>query len=260
MTSDNPSTPDDAAVQPAGAVPSGTTGQGGPQQRQVSADTPASASRPSRAPHLGSGRAGTAVTDEAAPQRAIVTRAQRRRARRMELTRRQLMRTSFWGVFTFGLTGALAAFMAFFWPRGVQGFGGKIAVAASLVPEVGSPPRRLVVGKFWLSNLRTDECTHAGFGELGGGGLLALWQKCPHLGCTVPWDAGFNFEGVTGWFRCPCHGSTYTKAGIRVFGPAPRPLDSMQVTVNDDGSLTVDSGAITKGGTDNPVRAVPYNL
>jgi cytochrome b6-f complex iron-sulfur subunit len=100
---------------------------------------------------------------------------------------------------------------------------------------------------------------HAGFGEPGPGGLLAMWWKCPHLGCTVPWRPDFTFEGETAWFRCPCHGSTYTKAGIRVFGPAPRPLDTMAVTVNDDGSLTVDTGSITKGGPDNPKRAVPYS-
>ena len=74
----------------------------------------------------------------------------------------------------------------------------------------------------------------------------------------MPWRPDFAFEGETGYFRCPCHGSTYTKAGVRVFGPAPRPLDTMAITVNVDGSLTVDTGVITKGGTDNPKRTVPY--
>ena len=63
---------------------------------------------------------------------------------------------------------------------------------------------------------------------------------------------------MTGWFRCPCHGSTYTRAGIRVFGPAPRPMDTMAITANPDGSLTVDTGRIVKGGEDNPQRTVPY--
>src|SRR5437016_3412754 len=73
------------------------------------------------------------------------------------------------------------------------------------------------------------------------GGLLALYQKCPHLGCTVPWRSDFEFESVKGWFRCPCHGSTYTKAGVRVFGPAPRPMDSFLVTPNPDGSIVIDT-------------------
>ena len=240
-----------------GGTGSGGTGEGGPQQLVPNPDVPASAGRPSRAPHLDTD-VRPAITDEPAPERAMVTRAQRRRARRMELTRRQLFRTSFWGVMGFGLTGSLAAFLAFFWPRGVQGFGAKITVAAELVPAVGDAPARNVVGKFWLAHLRAGDGTHAGFGDAGETGLIALWQKCPHLGCTVPWRGGFTFEGVTGWFRCPCHGSTYTRAGIRVFGPAPRPLDTMAVSVNADGSVEVDTGVITNGGVDNPQRTVPY--
>ncbi|MEJ5220949.1 MAG: cytochrome P450 [Tepidiforma sp.] len=95
------------------------------------------------------------------------------------------------------------------------------------------------------------------------GGLLALYWKCPHLGCTVPWNPAFNgaqvnFPGIIGWFRCPCHGSTYSKAGIRVYGPAPRPMDTMRLTVNADGSVNVNTGQITSGSADNPLRAVPY--
>ena len=198
--------------------------------------------------------------ETAAPERAMITRAQRRRAQRMEMTRRQILKVSFWGIFGFGLTGALAAFMAFFWPRGVQGFGGKIAVSSSLVPKAGAAPVPVTLGKFWLVHLNAGDGTHQGFGKEGEQGLVALWWKCPHLGCTVPWRGTFPFEGRQGWFRCPCHGSTYTKAGVRVFGPAPRPLDTMEVTVNADGSLTVDSGTITKGAQDNPQRTVPYNV
>jgi cytochrome b6-f complex iron-sulfur subunit len=59
-----------------------------------------------------------------------------------------------------------------------------------------------------------------------------------------------------GWFRCPCHGSTFTEAGIRVFGPAQRSMDTMDVVVGEGGRLTVDTGKITPGGPDNPNRAV----
>ena len=63
---------------------------------------------------------------------------------------------------------------------------------------------------------------------------------------------------MTGWFRCPCHGSTYTRGGIRVFGPAPRPMDTMEISVNSDGSLVVNTGNIKKGGEDNPQRTTSY--
>lgn len=38
-------------------------------------------------------------------------------------------------------------------------------------------------------------------------GIVALYQKCPHLGCRVP-------QCVTSqWFECPCHGSQYNQVG-----------------------------------------------
>lgn len=236
-----------------------STSEGGRQRRLPAAAEPSGGSRPQRAPHLASG-ARRGVVEGGAGERAIVTRAQRRRARQGQVTRRQLLRVSFWGFFTFGLTGGLGAFLSNFWPRNVTGFGGKISVAASDVPEAGENPEPIQIGKFYLSHLRAGEGTHAGFGAEGEQGLLALWWKCPHLGCTIPWRPGFPFEGVTGWFRCPCHGSTYTRSGIRVFGPAPRPMDTMEITVNNDGSLSVDTGKITKGGEDNPQRTTGYNV
>jgi hypothetical protein len=36
-------------------------------------------------------------------------------------------------------------------------------------------------------------------------------------------------------------------------------MDTMLLTVNADGSLNVNTGKITSGGADNPLRAVPYN-
>ena len=87
--------------------------------------------------------------------------------------------------------------------------------------------------------------------------MLALYQKCPHLGCTVPWRADFDFGGKKGWFRCPCHGSTFTKeGGILVSGPSPRPLDTMAITFKPTGDITVQTGQITEGGQDNPLRVV----
>ena len=43
---------------------------------------------------------------------------------------------------------------------------------------------------------------------------------------------------------------------MRVFGPAPRPMDTMAVKVNADRSVDVDTGKITPGAPDNPQRAV----
>ncbi|MEO6197979.1 MAG: Rieske (2Fe-2S) protein, partial [Dehalococcoidia bacterium] len=137
-------------------------------------------------------------------------------------------------------------------PRNLGAFGGPQLVLAGEVPPEGGEPVRFPTGRFYLSHMAPGQ-------EGSQGGILALYQKCTHLGCTVPWRPAFEFNGTKGWYRCPCHGSTYTKgAAVLVFGPAPRPLDTMEVEVNDNGDVVVHTGKITRGGADNPQRAVPY--
>jgi cytochrome b6-f complex iron-sulfur subunit len=74
----------------------------------------------------------------------------------------------------------------------------------------------------------------------------------------VPWRETFSWpdpesgQNKLGWFRCPCHGSTYNDAGVRVFGPAPRSMDHMEITIDaSTGRIDVNTGAITKGTPDN---------
>jgi cytochrome b6-f complex iron-sulfur subunit len=199
------------------------------------------------------------LTARAEP-RALVRRELRDVERRNLYTRRSLVRTSFWAALGVTLAGLALGFVNFFWPRQVTGFGGIVKIPASRVPPPGADPRRFPEGKLYLVNLEPGGGVPPQFQSLAppseNGGILALWQKCPHLGCTVPWRPEFDFEGVKGWFRCPCHGSTYTEAGIRVFGPAPRPMDTFAVTVNGDGSVDVDTSKVTPGAADNANRAV----
>jgi cytochrome b6-f complex iron-sulfur subunit len=169
-------------------------------------------------------------------------------------SRRSFVKIGFWG--SLGAFGALALgqFLDFFWPRGVAGFGGKVTAGKVSDYPAGGEPKRNNEGRFWMVHV-TPEMGGQGKFE----GLLALWQRCPHLGCTVPWRGDFSFEGEQGWFRCPCHGSTYNYAGVRVFGPAPRSMDTMQITVDAGGLITVDTAVRTPGGTtleDNPSRAL----
>ena len=172
------------------------------------------------------------------------------------LGRRAFIRGGFWG--GLAVSGVASAFGLWnlLWPRRITGFGTTIKVPVDRIPKPGDPPSYYIEGRFYLVNLRPDEGAFKDFGKPGPGGLLALWQKCPHLGCRVPWRSDFNFEGEPGWFRCPCHGSTYTKAGIRVFGPAPRPMDTMALEMDPQGNLLVNTGKITPGGEDNPERVL----
>jgi cytochrome b6-f complex iron-sulfur subunit len=154
-----------------------------------------------------------------------------------------------------GLLAAIAGGLGldFLWPKKIAGFGAAVNVTAATIPAAGADPVRVVEGRFWLVNIP------AGTAE-SPGGLVALYQKCPHLGCTVPWRPDFAFAGVKGWFRCPCHGSTYTKeGGVLVAGPAPHSMDTMAITVKPNGDITVESGQIKTGGQDNPFRTVPYS-
>jgi cytochrome b6-f complex iron-sulfur subunit len=189
-----------------------------------------------------------------------VEQARQQEARR--IARRSFLRVSAFAGLSLFLGAMAASFLGFFNLRKPTGFGGVVTVAKARIPKSGDEPARVSEGKFWLSNLQGAQGDVLGVG--GAGGLLALYWKCPHLGCTVPWNPSFqggqvNYPGITGWFRCPCHGSTYSRAGIRVFGPAPRPMDTMLLTVNGDGSLNVNTGKITGGAADNPLRAVAYN-
>lgn len=175
-----------------------------------------------------------------------------------DVSRRRFILGSFWTGLGVTLLGSVGIFLDFFYPRGVAGFGGPVSAGKVSTLAVGADPKEFPVGQFWLVNLDPAE-TRPGE-DSAGSGLLALWRKCPHLGCSVPWRSGFDFRDEKGWFRCPCHGSTYTKSGVRVFGPAPRSMDTMKIEIDDAGNITVQTGDRTPGGVDNPGRAIQHPL
>ena len=73
--------------------------------------------------------------------------------------------------------------------------------------------------------------------------ILALWRKCPHLGCMIP--AACEERGR---FQCYCHQSTYNIVGEKLeLGPAPRGMDRFPVRIADDGTLIVDTREIVEG-------------
>jgi len=50
---------------------------------------------------------------------------------------------------------------------------------------------------------------------------------CPHLGCHYLWNQ------ETERFTCPCHASVFALDGKVLYGPAPRPLDSLPYKIAD---------------------------
>ena len=165
-------------------------------------------------------------------------------------TRRQFLNRSITGFFVVGLSGFGAACIAFLWPKLGGGFGSAINVGKvnELISEIRDNNGFLYKpeGRMWLTEYPSSALEKArqvySEPELAGmeAGVVALYQKCPHLGCRVP-------ECVTSqWFECPCHGSQYNQAGEKKGGPAPRGLDRFAMSVSN-GSLTVDTGTIIQG-------------
>jgi Rieske Fe-S protein len=70
--------------------------------------------------------------------------------------------------------------------------------------------------------------------------LFALSQKCPHLGCQVP------FCEASGRFECPCHGSRYNLAGEWIDGPSPRGMDRYPIRIVE-GRVVVDTAQLEDG-------------
>ena len=85
---------------------------------------------------------------------------------------------------------------------------------------------------------------------LEDGGLLAIYRRCTHLGCAVPFDQG------SGQFVCPCHGSAFTANGEVLNPPAPRPLDLFALSVNEAGEIIVDTGITIERDHSSPEQIV----
>lgn len=160
------------------------------------------------------------------------------RDRAGRVTRRLAIRWLGWGSLLAMLGQWSVGFvLGFFWPNKVGAFGG--TVPAGLVAEYKVGDVKVVrEGKFYVT--RVPE------------GFLALWWKCPHLGCTVPFKendpvmGGPPNEGDTpfaqkGRFNCPCHGSIYNRYGQILQGPAPRPMDRFPIRI-EGGKIMVETG------------------
>jgi len=166
------------------------------------------------------------------------------------VTRRQFLNRSVLNVSGFGLAVFGAATIAFLWPAGSGGFGSKLRIGglsdvATKIAE-GSGFAYYPEGRMWVTEYPAESLEKAravyDAAVLAGmeAGLVALYQKCPHLGCRVP-------QCVTSqWFECPCHGSQYNRVGEKKGGPAPRGMDRFPVTI-ERGSVNVDTGVIVQG-------------
>jgi len=143
------------------------------------------------------------------------------------------------------------ASLGFLWPSGSGGFGATITVGSlsqaseafgKRQPFYNAAARTYVV-PYPSEDLGDAEEVYGDQPTVFEGmeaGYVALFQRCVHLGCRVPWCQ------TSQWFECPCHGSKYNRVGEWKDGPAPRGLDRFGLAVEGD-NLVVDTGVIWQG-------------
>jgi cytochrome b6-f complex iron-sulfur subunit len=141
--------------------------------------------------------------------------------------KKRLSRGQFLGIAWAGALGLLSvqgilALYRFMKPVSSGGFGGW--VYAGKVEEFSpNSVSHILSGRFYISRLENS--------------MLAVYQKCTHLGCAVPWD-----DRETR-FHCPCHGSLFNPVGEVQGGPAPRPMDLFPIEIRGD-EVWVDTSVV----------------
>ena len=163
------------------------------------------------------------------------------------ITRRQFLTKAL--RISFGAFAGIQAisWLGFFWPKVSGGFGSKVDAGKvedlkkQIFQADGSIiPAFIPEARAYVLPFDTSKATGSQFSDGGtiADGLVALYQRCVHLGCRVPWCN--SSQG----FECPCHGSKYNMVGEYYAGPAPRNLDRFTVSVNAAGKFIIDTGTI----------------
>ena len=162
------------------------------------------------------------------------------------ITRRQFLTKAL--RISFGAFAGIQAisWLGFFWPKVSGGFGSKVDagpiedIKSQIFQADGSViPAFIPAARAYVLPLDSTAAANSQFssGSTVTDGLVAVYQRCVHLGCRVPWCN--SSQG----FECPCHGSKYNMIGEYFAGPAPRNLDRFNVT-NANGRLIIDTGTI----------------
>ena len=121
---------------------------------------------------------------------------------------------------------------------------GGVMTAAILVPVIGFAAADSVQEEEWrwvdvgpLSDFPDGEVTsiavsgpnpesdRRAFLRHRDGAIIAIWNRCAHLGCPVSYSAGGDV------YSCPCHGGAYDSLGRVTSGPPPRPLDRFDIKI-----------------------------
>jgi cytochrome b6-f complex iron-sulfur subunit len=169
------------------------------------------------------------------------------------VTRRRFFNRATYAVFGLLTVQFALASLAFMWPKLKAGFGTKYnagsfsALKAEVLQGSTVVPKAIPAAQAWIVPMPLDRIPGSSYenlptivtgGEDDGIGLMALWHRCPHLGCRVP--ECIPSQG----FECPCHGSKFNIHGEYAAGPSPRNMDRFIVTTNAAGEMIIDTGTI----------------
>ena len=153
----------------------------------------------------------------------------------------------------------LGGSIAFLWPNITEGLGAKFRVGklpdilnfepdfAKGYPYSFTPARSFLINAPAARSLASGEVVD--MASPSASEMIALWRKCPHLGCMVP-DLCESVKR----FECRCHGSTYNILGEKLEkGPAERGMDRFAVLMEEDGTVVIDTSEILSGAPEGVV-------
>jgi cytochrome b6-f complex iron-sulfur subunit len=176
------------------------------------------------------------------------------------LSRRRFLRRSMLAVFGVSAVSSIAGALFYMYPNLATGFGGILNVGTKAEFIAAKPAAfaleaagvyHLPAARTYIMHLAADtefllkgtdlkdqmSSENVVTDPKDGSFWIALYQKCVHLGCTVP----FRDNCVS--FKCPCHGSHYNVTGEFLDGPAPRSLDRFALSLDGE-NVMVNTGSI----------------
>jgi len=175
------------------------------------------------------------------------------------LSRRHFLRRSMLAVWGLSATSAVGGALYMLYPNLAGQFGSSLLVGKKSALKAATPPDFRIgqAGVFYHqqaktymvhlakdthfllsgTNLSDQFASETILKDSDGTYWIALYQRCVHLGCTVP----FRNDCIS--FKCPCHGSHYNSDGEYLDGPAPRSLDRFAFHF-EGGNVIVDTGTL----------------
>ena len=152
--------------------------------------------------------------------------------------------------------------MAFLWPNITEGLGARFRVGRISDILLAQPkfaegyPYSFSAARSFLVNVPAARALAGGspieVAAPGADEMIALWRQCPHLGCMVP-----DLCEAVKRFECRCHGSTYNILGEKLEkGPAERGMDRFAVTVEEDGTVVIDTSEVLRGAPEGIVTFI----